>query len=322
MPKGDNQPMARCPDNEFLQLMEAHGPAETARRLRIDPRRVYERRVNLERKIGRQITGPDHPSATRHHVEYEGRLYHDIENGTVVVGSDAHFWPDIETVAYRAFVKFIKEFKPALIVMNGDMVDGASISRHPPIGWESLPSLIQEIEAVKDRLGTIEAASGRIRKIWTLGNHDARFSTRLATVAPQYANVHGVQLKDHFPHWEAAWSCWVNESTVIKHRYKGGLHATHNNTLNSGKTVVTGHLHSLKVTPFSDYAGTRWGVDTGTMAEPYGQQFAYQEDNARNHRSGFAVLTYYKGRLLWPELVSVFDHESVEFRGKVHRIGA
>jgi hypothetical protein len=49
-----------------------------------------------------------------------------------------------------------------------------------------------------------------------------------------------------------------------KHRMKGGIHAAHNNTLHAGTTMVTGHLHSVKVTPFSDYNGTRWDVDTGT----------------------------------------------------------
>jgi hypothetical protein len=102
-----------------------------------------------------------------------------------------------------------------------------------------------------------------------LGNHDARFENRLAANAPQYEQVHGFSLKDHFPAWRPCWAVW-NGSTVIKHRYKGGVHATHNNTVNSGVNIVTGHLHSLKVTPFDDYNGTRYGVDTGTLADPQG----------------------------------------------------
>ena len=90
----------------------------------------------------------------------------------------------------------------------------------------------------------------------------------------------------------------------------------------SGKTIVTGHLHSLKVTPFSDYAPRpRWGVDTGTLADPYGPQFRdYCEDNPVNWRSGFVVLTFHKGKLLWPELVHVFDDKHVEFRGELIRV--
>ena len=36
-----------------------------------------------------------------------------------------------------------------------------------------------------------------------------------------------------------------------------------------------------------------------------------------NWRSGFAVLTFRDGRLLWPELVARVDEEHVQFRGEV-----
>jgi hypothetical protein len=71
----------------------------------------------------------------------------------------------------------------------------------------------------------------------------------------------------------------------------------------------------------TDYNGTRWGVDTGTMADPRGPQFIdYLEDNVTDWRSGFAVLTFFKGRLLWPEVVHVTGEDEVEFRGKVIRV--
>ena len=99
---------------------------------------------------------------------------------------------------------------------------------------------------------------------------------------------------------------------------RGGIHATRNNTLNAGTTIVTGHLHSLKVTPLTDYRGNRWGVDTGTLADPNGPQFVdYLEDNSTDWRSGFVVLTFHQGRLLWPEVVYVLDDTHVSFRGRI-----
>lgn len=83
-------------------------------------------------------------------------------------------------------------------------------------------------------------------------------------------------------------------------------------------SIVTGHLHSLKATPFTDYCGTRFGVDTGTLADVNGPQFInYLEAGPTNWRSGFAVLTIWNGRLLWPELVHVIEEGKIEFRGKV-----
>jgi hypothetical protein len=147
-----------------------------------------------------------------------------------------------------------------------------------------------------------------------------RFENRLAERAPEYEGVAGFRLKEHFPRWDFGLSLWINDDVVVKHRFKGGIHATHNNTLWSGKSICTGHLHSLKVTPLADYNGNRFGIDTGTMSDPYGEHADYAEDNPLNHRSGFVVLTFHKGRLLWPEICHVLDADHVEFRGQVIKV--
>jgi hypothetical protein len=308
----------RCSDEEFMQLFSAMGATKTAEHLKMQERHVYARRRRIEERSSVSI-----PAPSSQPPEHEGRIHRTVKDGVVLVGSDAHYWPGIVSTAHRAFVRACKEFKPKIVVMNGDVLDGASISRHPPIGWESRPSLIQEIETCQERLEEIRLASESADHIWPLGNHDGRFSQRLATQAPEYARVNGTRLRDHFPEWEPCWSTWLNESVVVKHRGRGGTHATHNNTVNAGLTVVTGHLHSLKVTPWTDYTGSRWGVDTGTLAQVYGPQFnSYMEDGFRSWRSGFAVLTFHEGELLWPELVHVRDEERgiVEFRGKIWHV--
>lgn len=158
-------------------------------------------------------------------------------------------------------------------------------------------------------------------KLWTLGNHDSRFETMIASKAIELAKVKGVHLKDHFPLWEPAWSVWINEDVVVKHRFRGGIHAPHNNTLWGGKTLVTGHLHSLRVSPLTDYNGTRFGVDSGCLADVYARPFVdYTEDSPRNWRSGFVVLTFRDGRLMWPELCAVVNEEYVEFRSELIRV--
>lgn len=315
-------PKASISDAEFVEMFETVGPHEMKRRLGIaQVRAIFGRRDRLEKKIGRNIVAPsaNGGSPTRFHTDHPERAHLDIQNGVVLIASDAHYWPGIVSTAHRAFVKFVKDMQPKAIIVNGDMFDGASVSRHPSIGWENKPSVIQEIEACQERLGEIMDAAPKAKRIWPLGNHDSRFESRLANVAPDYARVNGFHLKDHLPHWEACWSCWINDDVVVKHRYKGGIHAAHNNILNSGKSMVTGHLHSGKVTPFSDYNGVRWGVDMPTLADPYGPQFVdYTEDSPRSHRSGFAVLEFWKGKLLMPQLALVMEDGKIEFERKVY----
>ena len=302
-----------CSDEQFIQMFMQLGATQTAKELNILESSVYHRRRRLEDKLGKPIWAPA-TAPTDFHPE---RRTLDVQNGKILVGSDAHYWPNIATTAHRAFVAFIASMIPLAVVMNGDVFDGASISRHAPIAWEDRPSVADEVDACKVRLGEIETAAKTAKLFFLLGNHDARFESRLATVAPEYIRVEGVRLKDHFPKWLPSWSLLVNDNVMIKHRFKGGIHATHNNTLWAGITMVTGHLHSLKVTPLSDYKSTRWGVDTGTLADTYGPQFRdYLEDNPRNWRSGFVVLTFKDGKLLWPELVHVIEPGIVEFRGE------
>jgi hypothetical protein len=248
----------------------------------------------------------------------KGRKEVVLRDGVILVASDFHYWPGKPSTAHRAFIRFCKKLRPAVIVANGDVFDGCSISRHPPINWNKLPTVKEELEVCQERLSEIVKAAPKARRLWGLGNHDARFEVKLAQVAPEFKDVHGVSLSDHFPDWEPCWAVHVNDNTVIKHRYKGGSHAPYNNTVSAGRSIITGHLHSQKVTPFTDYNGTRYGVDTGCLADPYHDAFQdYLEDGPRDWRSGFCVLTYRQGILLYPELVSVFDADHVQFRGEI-----
>lgn len=242
-----------------------------------------------------------------------------VDNGVVLIGSDGHYWNIPPSTGHRAFVKFARKLKPETVIYNGDAFDGAGISRHAPIGWEKFPTVVDQIDACKDRMQEIANAAPRdTALIWTMGNHDARFETSIASRAPEYAKVHGVHLKDHFPDWTPAWAVDINSTLVVKHRFHGGENAARTNALHSGRSIATGHLHSLRVTPYTDYNGTRWGIDTGMLADPSGPQFTpWLEANPTNWRAGFVVCTFENKRLLWPEVVHVVGPTLVEWRGKL-----
>lgn len=314
-------------DQEFIELWKVHKSAAKIQKIiGVDKSNILKRRRNLEVKYHIKLDADHYNSDKYKHINTvassSARYSLGVEDGAVLVFSDAHFWPGIRSTAFRGLLWAIKELQPKAVICNGDAFDGSAISRFPRIGWDSKPSVIQELKACEASLGEIEEATTKARHnaklIWTLGNHDARFENRLAQNVPEFEGVGGFTLKDHFPAWIPCWSCWATEDVVIKHRYKGGIHATHNNTAGSGKSIVTGHLHSLKVTPYSDYNGTRFGVDTGTLAEIDGPQFVdYLEDNPVNWRSGFVVLTFHKGALMWPEIAHRWDKDHIEFRGKL-----
>jgi len=223
------------------------------------------------------------------------------------------------TKAHQAFCKLAKELKPKMVVLNGDIMDGARISRHARIMWEKQPQMKDEIAAVQDRCAEIERAASGAKLVRTIGNHDARFENYLSSRVGELEELTGMTLLDYLPRWRAGWCIHLNNQTdgwtTIRHRpVSGGIHSAYNSTLKAGVSYVHGHLHKLSVTPWSDYRGRRYGVDTGTMAEPYGPQFNYTEAGPVNWASGFAVLTFYKGKLLQPELC-VVEHGEAWFRG-------
>ena len=309
---------ASTSDDQFMEMVRAFGCSGTAKKLGINARTVFRRRASLEQRKKVSIERADLGVGKK---EYPHRATLEVQDGVVIVAGDSHYWPGPASIMHKAVVAFCKEFKPRAIVFNGDVIDAPSASRHPPIGWEELPKLSDEIEAAIDRLHEIEKAAGRVEKLWNLGNHDTRFESRLALVAPEYARVKGVALVDHFPNWRHVLATWINNEIVIKHRFKGGLHAPHNNTLWAGKTMITGHLHSARVVPMTDYNGTRYGVDTGCIADMDHKAFVnYTEDNPLNWRSAFLMLTFKGGQLLMPELVFKWDDGSVQFRGKVIKV--
>ena len=308
-------------DAEFLELWEAHRSVAAISKITgMAERALHERRRKIEGRHGVQLIAQKNDV-----TKALGGIRLGLENGTVIVFSDAHF-NGRRTTAFKALLWLIDELKPKVVINNGDAFDGASVSRHPPHGWEDTPSVIQELNACTIALRDIQEAAGDAKLIWTMGNHDARFSSRLSQVAPQFKEVQGFTLEEHFPDWTHCMSCLVTDQLMVKHRWKGGIHATHNNTVNSGVSFVTGHLHSAKVTPWTDYTGVRYGVDCGTLAESFGDQFTYAENSPRNWRSGFAVLTLVGGHLLMPELCMVSDlgtrsgEDLVEWRGELYDV--
>lgn len=312
-------------DEEFIALWNKNpSAADMSRILDINITNIHKRRRNIQRRHGIVLKSPDPRSPTFNvTIPNNGvRVNVEVESGVIVVGSDAHYWPGIISTAHRAFVNIIKRLKPQMVVMNGDAFDGAKISRHPVSGFESRPSVKQELEAVTDRLEEIEKVAGNAKLHWTWGNHDLRFNSRIAQLVPEFEGVTGFDLTHHFPRWKFSTSVMVNDHTQIKHRLYNGIHAVYNAALKSGISMVTGHLHSLKVTPWTDLTGTRYGVDTGSLADVWGEQFAYTEDSTRNHRSGFAVLTFHNGQLMPPELVEVISEEEglVFFRGEIIKV--
>lgn len=250
-----------------------------------------------------------------------------IKDGCALVISDQHYYPgDPASPAHKGALKLAKILKPYAIINNGDSIDGASISRWPVSSFVELgerPSVAAEIGEAGKRLKEFEDFSFVDFLVWNMGNHDARFETRLAEKVPEYAGINGFKLKEHFPFWLPAWRTDFQAQedsapeVIIKHMYKGGMYASHNNALWAGVSCVTGHDHMLWCKAITDVRGTRWGMDAGTLAPVYSKHFTnYTQDNPVNWQSGFLLLHFEGGKFVGPEPVHALPDGRVIFRGK------
>lgn len=312
----------KATDDQLIAAMKEHGSvSRVAQMFDMGPRTVHYRLSSIEARRGiklREFSGIKHATKVRINRDTRPNPI-EIEDGIIVVASDCHYWPGDPSPAHRALVKLCGQLGPQIVVINGDEFDGAAVSRHSRIGWEQRPTVSQEVSALQDRMQEIRAASPGAHHLGSYGNHTMRWDTYMSGQAPAMESLPGTRFDDLVPNWSYAWAWLVNGHTLIKHRLKGGIHATWNNTADAQINTVTGHLHNLRVTPRTTMSpvngGYIYGVDTGMLADAWGPQFSYCEQGPRNWRSGFAVLTFANGLLMPPELCQVIEEDAVFFRG-------
>jgi len=305
-------PAKKLPDEVLIETMRMYEAAgfsiKGGARLSSLPRQTFEGRFNRAKE--RFPDGVPEEKKTKVTWTYERMKVVDEPSSIWIVGSDLHVWTDEPTPIFKAFCKLARKLKVTGIVMNGDVIDGARISRHGSMVGSQRPRIDKEIETAQQWFRKLPFTKYRF---WTLGNHDLRLDNYLANQASELEEYAG-RLHTRFPEWEFAYAFDVN-GTEIRHRFRSGIHAGWNNALHSGVNVVTGHTHQLQLTAMRDRRGTRWGVETGTMADPKGPQFEYAEGQPSRAQMGFVVLTFdEEGEMLPPELCEMVRGRPV-FRG-------
>lgn len=289
-------------DEEFIAAWKRCGgsPQRVSGALSIGIRAVYHRREAMEKRgvFLKSVPIDNRPGSAQWAQEghaYQPRANEMLTDGYLIVFSDCHYWPGTVPLAHEALVKVCKQLKPKLVIANGDIFDGANISRHEPMGWQKLPTVIQELDTVKLRLWEIEKVTPNAARRYTIGNHCSRFDRRLATEVSQFEDVPGMRLQDHLKNWPQSYSVLINEDidpVFVLHNIRGGMHAPFNNVKAAGCTVITGHLHSQKAEPYTTMLHDWEGIDAGCIADLDSGAFAYAMDRPRDWRSGFCAVRF------------------------------
>lgn len=329
----------RVTDTEFETAWKicSGSPRAVATYLQLSERNVYNRRrsLSVQGKSDLQTipsfagskgyNGKEDHNWQVESTPYRQRVDYTVRGGYAFFFGDCHWWPGEPSLANKALLILLKKLKPIFVAANGDVFDGASISRHEPLGWVTLPTVSEELGIVKQRLGEIRRAAPNAQLYLSPGNHCTRFDRRLATETAEFKDVVGFKIEDHLKDWPMAYVAVLNKDTqipvLVMHNFRGGVHAPWNNAVNAGSTIITGHLHSQNRTAHTTYFKTCYGVDHGLLADPDHAAFSYTMGRPKNWRSGFCVMKFDKdGRHLPPELCEIQAYDGYKraiWRGEV-----
>lgn len=303
-------------EDEFIRLWRSTGGGQSlASELGVSVRSVLSRRRRIEAargiKLDTEIEIGSRPRLLM--PENKQRAIFNMPDAKILVASDCHYMPGEPSDSHLAFIEVVKIIKPDLICLNGDVAEFGTISRHPAMDLNPRPTLKQELEVIRQRVDEIKKVSGGALLHHTWGNHDLRLQFRLANQAPEFAGL--VDLDSFMPGWLHSMSLLVNDNTMILHKWAQGVHASFNNVVKGGLSVVTGHTHRLNCRPFTDYRGTRYGIETGSMADFENDCFNYTQETPKSWENGFVLLTFKDGDLLYPEFCQVKNGRAF-FRGQ------
>src|SRR3990170_2385614 len=113
-----------------------------------------------------------------------------IERAVVV--SDLHI-PFHDEQSVNAVLAFLKEFKPSIIFLNGDVIDHYSLSaydRHP----FTKVTLQSEMRDGRKFIEKIVKLAKKV--VYVCGNHEYRFTRYLIRIAPELYGLEGLNLSD------------------------------------------------------------------------------------------------------------------------------
>jgi len=321
-----NLPQMKCQKDVFQYLGKA-----------TDSGTMSFYRKQAEEMTGIQLVPHDnkHNQVTR--IERQNlpplTIHISINNDTpyaMLVFSDAHF-EGHETASYQIMLKVLKDLVKTrqlkCVVANGDIMDLSILSTFAKYTLDIRPkerTVQQEILDSQGQLNKIQkiinGAKYPIKQLATFGNHETRLSKFVSMWGRQFEDFEGFKMQNLFPDWDWAMSHLVDDTVMIKHRMRGGIHTAYQNAMRSGLNLITGHTHQLNQRTFNTYTTSSMAVQTGHLSESY---HPYLEDNIANDwNNGFAVIMIDPvEKTIHPELVQVNNlFRTAYFRGKKYKV--
>lgn len=212
--------------------------------------------------------------------------------------------PDIHVPAHNrkimwAVLRALKDYKPDIVILIGDVADCFAIS-----AWPADPSVTrnfqEELEETRRVIDKIMKVSGCYWLFYVMGNHEDRMWRHLTHVAPALANVinhstrekalavhdllgygpedHVTFLYDLAERGGFGGGLIVNEDTEFHHGFIVRPHpgaSPRADADRSGRSTTHGHTHRAGFTVRETTAGEVVGMELGHLVDPTHPYLAY-----------------------------------------------
>jgi len=160
---------------------------------------------------------------------------------------DCHF-PNVHEAAWALMLRAAHRFRPDVVVILGDFLDGESVSLHEPDAPARM-DLETELVAVRDALDQLDELKPSL-KIYVEGNHEQRLSRYLARNAPGV--YRSMSVPEALDLGGRDWK-WVPYRRSIRLGHvrlthdtgSAGMNAHRSSAKVSGGSTIIGHTHRM-----------------------------------------------------------------------------
>lgn len=203
----------------------------------------------------------------------DGRTLHVHGDHRIAIVSDAHA-PFHDRRAIDAACQTIEEYRPTLLVLNGDMVDFYALSR-----FDKMPARVLELQEELDAtvagvLRPLARAAGDARKVYVTGNHEERL-IRYVNAHPEISSLRSLMLSsllrfDDLGIDHVDYAVEVNGNVLVTHgrtvrKWAGRSVQGEMEKARFGISVVMGHVHRVAKVATATRSGLVWGIEAGCL---------------------------------------------------------
>lgn len=214
-----------------------------------------------------------------------------IVDGVTAVLSDIHLGIHDKNAIVTA-LRYLKKEKIQTIILNGDVIDSASLSTHAKI--EKPPTYLYEVTITKSFLQNLKTEFPNARIIYKEGNHEDRLSRYIQNRASELEGmvdlyrlldlknmgIEFVKTTDFMKHTDV----WIVHGHEMK--VSGGVNPARSLLLKAFDNTIMGHVHRTSYAHGKNMDGKfirTW--TTGCLCK---LQQAYMPHSQSNH--GFAII--------------------------------